>query len=103
MTRLPLNSSERPASVAEASPSARLDPDDIAAIAEGVVALLNPVPYALLDINEAANALAVSVRTVESLVALGEIPVVRIGTGRGVRRFERRALDAYVRRSTRAL
>lgn len=53
----------------------------------------------LLDLAGAAARLNVSARTVESLVALGEIPVVRIGTGRGVRRFDPEALDAFVRRS----
>ena len=84
-----------------------LDPDVLDAISDGVADRLadrlSPAPSPLLDIREAAEYLAVSVRTVESLVALGEIPVVRIGTGRGVRRFERRSLDAFVRRSARAL
>lgn len=57
----------------------------------------------LLDLKGAAARLNVSERTVESLVASGEIPVVRIGTGRGVRRFDPTALEAFVRRQTRAL
>ena len=57
----------------------------------------------LLDLTGAAARLNVSERTVESLVASGEIPVVRIGTGRGVRRFDPAALEAFVRRQTRAL
>ncbi len=64
---------------------------------------LSSGPAPLLDIREASEYLSVSVRTVESLVALAEIPVVRIGAGRGVRRFETRALDAFVRRNTRSL
>ena len=57
----------------------------------------------LLDINEAAKMLNVSVRTLESHVALGDIAVVRIGAGRGVRRFDPNALDAFVWRQTRRL
>ena len=60
-------------------------------------------PPPLLDLAGAAARLNVSERTVESLVASGEIPVVRIGTGRGVRRFDPAALEAFVRRQTRAL
>ena len=78
----------------------------VEAIADGVADRLSDrllAPEALLDIKGAARYLAVSVRTVEALVALGEIPVVRIGAGRGVRRFERAALTAYVRRNTRSL
>ena len=57
----------------------------------------------LLDLAGAAARLNVSERTVESLVATGEIPVVRIGTGRGVRRFEPSALQAFIRRNARTL
>ena len=60
-------------------------------------------PPALFDLGAVARRLSVSERTVESLVALGEIPVVRIGTGRGVRRFDPAAVEAFVRRQTRAL
>ena len=55
----------------------------------------------LLDLKGAAARLAVSERTVETLVALGELPVIRIGAGRGVRRFEPAALDALIRRRAR--
>ncbi|WP_158225270.1 helix-turn-helix domain-containing protein [Rubrivirga sp. SAORIC476] len=57
----------------------------------------------LYDLAGAAARLNVSERTVESLVATGEIPVVRIGTGRGVRRFEPSALQAFIRRNARTL
>lgn len=82
--------------------------DSIAAeVAERVVrdlgGCLGAAPPPLLDLAGAAAHLNVSTRTVESLVALGEIPVVRIGLGRGVRRFERASIDAYVRRHTRSL
>lgn len=56
-------------------------------------------PPPLLDLSGAATRLNVSQRTVEALVALGEIPVVRIGTGRGVRRFDPAAVEAFIRRS----
>lgn len=78
--------------------------EDIAEhVAARLAERLTPAPDGLLTLDEAARFLAVSARTVESLVSLGELPVVRIGTGRGVRRFERAALDAFVRRNTRAL
>ena len=57
----------------------------------------------LLDLAGTAARLNVSERTVESLVALGEIPVVRIGTGRGVRRFDPDAVEAFIRRRARTL
>lgn len=59
----------------------------------------------LLDLNGVASMLNVGVRTVETLVAAGEIPVARIGAPgrRGVRRFDPAAVEAYVRRQTRAL
>ena len=56
----------------------------------------------LLDLAGAAARLNVSERTVESLVAVGEIPVVRIGTGRGVRRFDPAAVEAFIRRTARS-
>ena len=62
---------------------------------------LSPPP--LLDLAGAAARLNVSERTVESLVSLGEIPVVRIGTGRGVRRFDPAAVEAFIRRKARTL
>ena len=87
------------------SPTDRSEGELADAIAERVAERLVQVlaPPSLLDIDGAAARLNVSVRTVESLVALGEIPVVRIGVGRGVRRFSPSALDAFVRRHTRSL
>jgi len=70
-------------------------------VAERLLGVLSPP--SLLDISGVADRLNVSRRTVENLVALGEIPVIRIGGGRGVRRFEQAALDAFVRRSTRSV
>ena len=60
-------------------------------------------PPPLLDLAGAAARLNVSKRTVEALIALGEIPVVRIGTGRGVRRFDPAAIEAFIRRRVRSL
>lgn len=60
-------------------------------------------PSPLLDLAGTAARLNVSERTVESLVASGEIPVVRIGTGRGVRRFDPASVEAFIRRRARAL
>lgn len=57
----------------------------------------------LLDLAGAARRLNVSERTVESLVAVGELAVIRIGTGRGVRRFDPDAVDALIRRQARTL
>jgi excisionase family DNA binding protein len=57
----------------------------------------------LLDLAAVAKRLNVSPRTVESLVAGGEIPFIRVGApgARGVRRFEDAAVDAYIRRKAR--
>ena len=57
----------------------------------------------LLTLAQAAERLNISTRTVESLVAMGELPVVRMGTGRGVRRFDPASVDAFIRRSARKL
>lgn len=79
----------------------------IQAIADGVADRLADRlvadPRALLDLAGAAARLNVSKRTVESLVAVGELPVVRIGLGRGVRRFDPATIDALIRRNTRSL
>ena len=84
-----------------------LSDNDIGQLATRIAALLIPQIDApsrrLLDIKEVAERLHTSVRTVETQVALGEIPVVRIGAGRGVRRFDPAAVDAFVRRQTRTL
>lgn len=72
-----------------------------ARVAELVEEARTPPP--LLDLDGAARRLNVSTRTVEALVADGEIPVVRIGTGRGVRRFDPAAVEAFIRRNARSL
>lgn len=48
----------------------------------------------LLDLDEAADLLAISRRTVDTLVADGELPSVKV---RRCRRIPARALRAYVR------
>ena len=70
-------------------------------VAELVEAARTPPP--LLTEGEVAARLNVSPRTVQALVADGEIPVVRIGTGRGVRRFDPAAVEAFIRRNARSL
>ena len=55
-------------------------------------------PAPLLDIHAVARWLNVSTRLVETFVAGGEIPSLRIGRGRGVRRFEPAAVEAFIRR-----
>ena len=72
-----------------------------ARVAELVEAARTPPP--LLSLDATAARLNVSPRTVESLVADGEIPVIRIGAGRGVRRFDPAAVEAFIRRQARAL
>lgn len=83
------------------------DPEFVDAFAGEVAARvadqLAAAPRALLDLAGAAARLNVSQRTVESLVAVGELRVVRIGLGRGVRRFDPATLDAFIRRNTRSL
>lgn len=54
-------------------------------------------PEPLLTVGEVADRLAVSKRTVETMIAEGELKPVRV---RGARRFERTAIDAYVRDRT---
>ena len=51
---------------------------------------------------EAASLLGVSPRLLDTLVATGQIPVVKIGAGtlRPHRRFRRDHLDDYIRRNT---
>ena len=51
-------------------------------------------PNALLDVEDVARYLQVSKRTVETLIAEGQIEPIWV---RGQRRFTREALDAYVR------
>lgn len=83
-----------------------LDLDAIAdRLAERVAALVEVArqPPPLLDLDGAAARLNVSPRTVRALVADGEIPVIRIGTGRGVVRFDPTAVEAFIRRNARGL
>jgi len=64
--------------------------------------LASASPRRLLTPDEVAEWLGVSKRTVESLVGLGEIPVVRIGTGkRKLPRYQPEAVEAFIRRQAR--
>lgn len=54
----------------------------------------------LLTRFEAAEALAVSVRTLDRLVAQGALPVVRPSPGARTVRIPEAALDTYIARST---
>ena len=81
---------------------------DLDALAERIasrVASLPQPPPPLLDLSGVAQALNVSERTVENFVAAGELPVVRLGTGkrRGLRRFDPEAVTAFIRRRARSL
>ena len=84
-------------------PSARPPLSDAAldAIAERLadrLATLPSAPPPLLTSTEVADWLNVSERTVDNLVALGELIPVRVTpSGRG-RRFERRGVEAFIRR-----
>ncbi len=104
---VPLSSSapDRPPS---GSPAATgLDGLDLEALAERLAARVAELaeaartPPPLLDLDAAAARLNVSPRTVRALVSDGEIPVIRIGTGRGVRRFDPEAIEAFIRRNAR--
>ena len=77
---------------------------DLDALADRIAARIQSRPR-MLDLAGVASMLNVSERTVESIVGAGEIPVARIGAPgrRGVRRFDPAAVEAYVRRQTRAL
>ena len=70
-------------------------------IAERLADRLSALPSApppLLTSTEVADWLNVSERTVDNLVALGELIPVRVTpSGRG-RRFERRGVEAFIRR-----
>ncbi|WP_412060354.1 helix-turn-helix domain-containing protein [Rubrivirga sp. IMCC45206] len=91
------------------SPAPDRPPADLdalaASLADRVAQLVDAArtPPPLLDLAGAAARLNVSTRTVEALVASGDIPVTRIGAGRGVRRFDPAAVEAFIRRNTRAL
>ncbi len=83
------------------APPAALDVEALAdVIAERVrrAVLAEAAPEPLLDLAGVARWLNVSERTVESFVATGELPCLRIGMGRGVRRFETAAVEAFIRR-----
>ncbi len=79
-----------------------LSDSDLDALAERIaerVASLPQAPPPLLTSAEVADWLNVAERTVDNLVALGELTPVRVTpSGRG-RRFERRAVEAFIRRS----
>ena len=55
-------------------------------------------PDQLLDIKDVARLLKVSVRTVETLIASGDLVPMRI---QSARRFSREAVDAYLRTTCR--
>ncbi|WP_412070402.1 helix-turn-helix domain-containing protein [Rubrivirga sp. IMCC43871] len=97
---------DRPLAGPDAPPSDAPDLDALAAqLADRVAQLVDAArtPPPLLDLAGAAARLNVSTRTVEALVASGDIPVTRIGAGRGVRRFDPAAVEAFIRRQTRTL
>ncbi len=84
------------------SPSERA----IVALMEGIIDRLNrliealagqaPVPRPLLDKKAVARLLAVSVRTVETIVAEGGLTPIKV---RGQLRFTPEGVDAYIRSS----
>jgi excisionase family DNA binding protein len=55
-------------------------------------------PLSLMDLKEVATYMKVSPRTVENLICSNELVPIRI---RGVRRFTRSAVDAYLRSSAK--
>ena len=87
----------------DGKPSTRPPLSDAAldVIAERLADRLSALPSApppLLTSTEVADWLNVSERTVDNLVALGELIPVRVTpSGRG-RRFERRGVEAFIRR-----
>jgi excisionase family DNA binding protein len=91
----------------EASLSQVEDPDQLAEalaerIAERLYDLINRPARTdgshLLDVKDVARHLQVSKRTVETLIAEGQITPIWI---RGQRRFTKEALDAYLRKCSR--
>ena len=84
-------------------------PPDLDALAEAVAERVSAAlrgelaPPPMLDLAGVAERLNVSERTVENLVAAGDLPVSRIGAGRGARRFDPAAVEAFIRRNTRSL
>lgn len=70
--------------------------EDISALREDIRALRRQWdPDRLLDLDETADLLGVSRRTVDTLVAAGEIPSLKV---RRCRRIPRKALSAYIAR-----
>jgi excisionase family DNA binding protein len=72
----------------------------VAALADALANRLAPLvgaaprPEPLMTAEEVAEYLAVSIRTLETLIAEGELVPLRI---RGARRFTREAIDSYLR------
>jgi predicted DNA-binding transcriptional regulator AlpA len=56
----------------------------------------------LITRPEASAALRVSIRTLDHIVAAGELPIVRIGRGRGRVFFRRGDIDRFIDRNARA-
>ena len=91
-----------PSAAAEEPPV--LTDDQLVTVADRLAGIIGArlAPQPLLTTAEVAEWLNVGERTVESLVALGELPTVRVTpSGRG-RRFERTAVEAFIRRSAGA-
>ncbi len=66
------------------------------ALKEAVDGQKAPGPPPLLDVQGVADRLNVGVRTVETLIADGELVPVRV---RSARRFTPESVDAYIRRA----
>ena len=103
MTTQPAPTRNLSSGTADGTPSTRPPLSDAAldAIAERLADRLSALPSApppLLTSTEVADWLNVSERTVDNLVALGELIPVRVTpSGRG-RRFERQGVEAFIRR-----
>ena len=68
---------------------------DLADLRREVASLVKPPgPPALVTVKDVAKALAVSVRSVEELIASRELTPIWI---RGARRFDPRAIQAFIR------
>ena len=86
--------------------SAALSDADLDALADRVAARVAALPAAppppLLTSSEVADWLRVSQRTLDTLVAEGELIPIRVTpSGRG-RRFERKAVEGYIRRCAKS-
>ena len=103
MTTQPAPTRSPSIGTADGKPSPRplLSEAALDAIADRLADRLSTIPTApppLLTSTEVADWLNVSERTVDNLVALGELVPVRVTpSGRG-RRFERRGVEAFIRR-----